>query len=53
MKRLAALFLLIALCMPLAARAQNNAPAAQPTASAPTGSAPAQGRNAVEVGLLA
>ena len=44
MKRLAALFVLTLLCLPVAARAQSSAPAAQPTASAPSGSAPAQGR---------
>src|ERR1017187_6031323 len=35
MKRIAAFFVLSVLCAPLAARAQNNAPAAQPAASAP------------------
>jgi curli biogenesis system outer membrane secretion channel CsgG len=35
MKRIAALFVLSVLCAPLAARAQNNAPTAQPAASAP------------------
>src|SRR6202030_3508114 len=35
MKRIAALFVLSVLCAPLAMRAQNGAPAAQPAASAP------------------
>jgi len=46
MKRIAALFVLSVLCAPLAMRAQNGAPAAQPAASAPgaaTSQAP-QGR---------
>src|ERR1700680_229699 len=41
MKRIAALFLLSVLCVPLATRAQDSAPAAQPAASAP-GAATAQ-----------
>ncbi len=44
MKRLATFFLLSILFVPLAARAQSSAPAEQPSASAPSGSAPAQGR---------
>lgn len=44
MKRLATFFLLSILFVPLAARAQSSAPPEQPSASAPSGSAPAQGR---------
>lgn len=44
MKCLTALFLLSILCVPLAARAQSSAPPEQPSASAPSGSAPVQGR---------
>jgi curli biogenesis system outer membrane secretion channel CsgG len=40
MKRIAALFVLSALCAPLAARAQNNAPPAQPATSSPGAAAP-------------
>jgi curli biogenesis system outer membrane secretion channel CsgG len=46
MKRFAALFVLCVLSMPLGARAQNSAPAAQPSASAPgaSGAQAPQGR---------
>ena len=40
MKRFAALFVLSVFCAPLAMRAQNSAPAAQPAASAPSAAAP-------------
>jgi curli biogenesis system outer membrane secretion channel CsgG len=40
MKRIAALFVLSVLCAPLAIRAQNSAPAAQPAASAPGAATP-------------
>ncbi len=42
-KQIAALFVLGVLCAPLSTRAQNGAPAAQPSASAPAAQAP-QGR---------
>jgi curli biogenesis system outer membrane secretion channel CsgG len=40
MKRIAALFVLSVLCAPLATRAQNSAPPAQPATSAPGAAAP-------------